>query len=155
MEKELFVVGIGASAGGLTPLKSFFDSIPADSGMAFIVIQHLDPSHESMLPEILDRECKIKVIAAVNNTVLEANNVYVIPPDTYLEIDNNTIVLSKPPQKRGSRRAIDHLFRSMAASNSTSRAAIVLSGSGSDGTAGLRALRASGGAYTSPTSRGG
>ncbi len=144
-KKPVFTVGLGASAGGLAPLKAFVQTLPEKPGMAFIIIQHLDPTHESMLPEILARECKIPVKNAQTNQTVEANTVYVIPPDAYLAIENGVLELQKPEAKRGFRKAIDHFFRSLAYDCGNRCAAIVLSGSGSDGTAGLRAVRAAGG----------
>ncbi len=139
------IVGIGASAGGLAALKSFVKSVPRKTEMAYIIIQHLDPSHESMLSEILEKDSPIKVSEAKNNEIIDAGHIYVIPPDAHLEVSKNKIKLTRPPQARGARKTIDYFFRSLAAEYGDKCAGIVLSGSGSDGTAGLRAIQASGG----------
>ncbi|MBA2484278.1 MAG: PAS domain-containing protein [Nitrosomonas sp.] len=139
------VVGIGASAGGLDALKRFFKSIPENSRLAFIVVQHLDPTHKSIMAEILNRETSLSVCEAKNKQNIEANCTYIIPPNTYIEVNDHTIKISKPKQKRGFRMSIDYLFRSMADSYKSQGVGVLFSGAGSDGTAGLRALKAAGG----------
>ena len=143
--EPLFIVGIGASAGGLAPLKAFVHSLPAASGMAYIIIQHLDPNHESMLSDILDRESIMPVSDAKDGQPVAPDNVYVIPPNTDLEIQDGVIRLGQPGNTHGTRKNIDRFFRSLAAECGANCAGIVLSGSGGDGTAGLRAIKASGG----------
>lgn len=144
-QPQLLTVGIGASAGGLAVLKTFVRSLPAHTGMSFIVIQHLDPTHKSMLSELLGRECILPVQHAEDGQVVETDHVYVIPPHAYLELKDGKLKLTAPDDTRGSRKAIDHFFRSLAAECGDRCAGIVLSGSGSDGTAGLRAIKAAGG----------
>jgi two-component system CheB/CheR fusion protein len=145
-EKAPFIiVGIGASAGGLAVLKKFVKSLPEQSGMAYIIIQHLDPTHKSMLSELLAKECRIPLQDAEDGQTAEADHVYVIPPNTYLTLEGDTIRLSEPEESRGSRKAIDHFFRSLASERGDRCAGVILSGSGSDGTAGLRAIKATGG----------
>ncbi|MDQ8186013.1 chemotaxis protein CheB [Pelagicoccus sp. SDUM812002] len=139
------IVGIGASAGGLAVLKRFVSSIPVDSGLAFVVVQHLDPSHDSMLAELLDRETSICVKHAEDGEEVRANVVYVIPQDTYLELRRGKLALVEAQDSKGKRAAIDHLFRSMAEERQDRCAGVILSGAGSDGTAGLRAIKAAGG----------
>jgi two-component system CheB/CheR fusion protein len=141
----LLVVGIGASAGGLAVLKEFFQALPESPGMAFIVVQHLDPTHESSLSEILDRCTALPVRDAEDGRRIEANHVYVIPPNTYIGTKKNRLVLTKPDEARGERRAIDHFFRSLSESHMRRAVGIVFSGSGNDGTGGLRAIKALGG----------
>ncbi len=139
------VVGVGASAGGLSALKQLFDDLPERSGLVFLVVQHLDPNHSSMMAEILDKRCRLKVTEARDGHRLEADCVYTIPPDAYIEISDRAIRVVEPTEKRGFRTAVDHLFRSLAKSYGTRAVGIVLSGAGSDGTAGLRAIKAEGG----------
>lgn len=139
------IVGIGASAGGLAVLKKFVQSLPDKTDMAFVVIQHLDPTHKSLLGELLDKETSLSVQNAEDGTRIEVDHIYVIPPDTYLEVDNGKLKLIKPEVRRGFRKAIDHFFRSLANECANHCAGIVLSGAGSDGTAGLRAIKATGG----------
>lgn len=142
---SFLVVGIGASAGGLAVLKKFVKTLPEKTGMAYIIIQHLDPTHKSMLNELLDKEAKMPVKDAEDQEKVKPDHIYVIPPDTYLELDQGNIKLTEPENTRGSRKAIDHFFRSLASERGESCAGIVLSGSGGDGTAGLREIKASGG----------
>lgn len=150
-DTSLLIVGIGASAGGLKVLKGFVRSLPTQTGMAFIIIQHLDPDHKSLLSELLDRESAIPVKDAKDNLPIEADCIYVIPPNAYLEIEGNRLKLVTPTENRGYRKAIDHFFRSLAKAYERRCAGIVLSGSGSDGTAGLKAIKAAGGlALTQP-----
>lgn len=139
------VVGVGASAGGLDALRKLFNATPADVPMAFIVVQHMDPTQESMLAELLARQTKLKVSQLERDERIEPGHVYVIPPDTFLEVEGDMIRLHAPEQRRGMRMAIDYLFRSLAKARGNLAVGIVLSGSGSDGTAGLRSIRAEGG----------
>ena len=139
------VVGLGASAGGLMVLKELIRTFPRQSGIAFIIIQHLDPTHKSLLSELLDKESSIPVQNAKDKEKLKADHIYVIPPNAYLELKDGAIILVEPEHSRGSRKAIDHFFRSLAEEYGEAAVGIVLSGSGSDGTAGLRAIKAAGG----------
>lgn len=144
-QEPFLIVGIGASAGGLAALKTLVQNLPKKTGMAYVIIQHLDPTHKSMLSELLAKECQLPVTDAQNKEVVKPNHIYVIPPDKYLELEEGKIKLSVPAVSRGSRKAIDHFFRSLARECGVHCAGIVLSGSGSDGTAGLRAIKAAGG----------
>lgn len=110
-----------------------------------VIIQHLDPTHESMLSEILSRETPLPVRQVTHPEPVKADHVYVIPPDAYLELSRGELILTEPAHTRGARKAIDHFFRSLARECGDRCAGIVLSGSGTDGTAGLRAIRAAGG----------
>ena len=138
-------VGIGASAGGLAVLKKLVATFPQDRSIVYIIVQHLDPSHDSMLTELLSKECALPIHVAENRMHLQPDHVYVIPPNAYLEISKDKIKLTAPQQVRGMRMAIDHLFRSMADQCKRKCVGIVLSGAGNDGTAGLRVLKALGG----------
>lgn len=138
-------VGIGASAGGLAVLKKLVATFPHNKSIVYIIVQHLDPSHDSMLTELLSKECPLPIHVAENKMPLQPDHAYVIPPNAYLEISKGKIKLTAPQQVRGMRKAIDHLFRSMADECQRKCVGIVLSGAGNDGTAGLRVLKASGG----------
>jgi two-component system, chemotaxis family, CheB/CheR fusion protein len=140
------VCGIGASAGGLEALQKFFGALPDDLGLAYVVILHLAPDRKSDLPAIIARWTRMPVIQVGDHdrAKLDANHVYVIAPDRKLEITDTSIGASKFEQARGQRAAIDLFFRSLAASHSDGFA-VVLSGSGSDGALGARAVKEGGG----------
>jgi two-component system CheB/CheR fusion protein len=148
------IVGIGASAGGLASLEDFFRNTPCDTGMAFLVVQHLDPTQKAMLPELLQRFTDMPVHEAQQNMAIQANSVYVIPPNRELRVLDGVLKLDKPPQPRGLRLPINVLFSSLASARNERAIAVVLSGMGSDGTLGLQAIRATGGlsAVESPES---
>ncbi|HET9664234.1 MAG TPA: chemotaxis protein CheB, partial [Burkholderiales bacterium] len=138
-------IGVGASAGGLAALKTFVRSLPTGAGFAVVVIQHLDPDSRSMLSELLDKHSVLPVLAAKDGQRLEADTVYVIPPDCYLSLNNGVIRLSQPKARRGLRKTVDHFFVSLAENCGARCAAIVMSGTGSDGTEGLAAVKVNGG----------
>lgn len=139
------IVGIGASAGGLEALEEFFRHTPANSGMAFVLVQHLDPNHASLLTEILQRTTAMKVIEAQDQQSVAANCVYVIPPNRDMAIFHGKLQLSIPNEPRGHRMAIDAFLRSLAEDQQENAIGIILSGTGSDGTLGLRAILGVGG----------
>ena len=135
------VIGIGASAGGLEAFEQFFKHIPENSGMAYVVIQHLDPTHKGMLPELLQRVSKQVVIQAKNRMKVEPNHVYVIPPNKSMSIEKGSLMLFPPQESRGLRLPIDFFFQSLAEDREELSVGIVLSGMGSDGTIGLQAIK--------------
>jgi len=139
------VVGIGASAGGIDALKHLIPSIPPDSGIAYVVVQHLAPDYESMLYKILARDSQIPVTEVSGATDIEANHIYVIPPDATLLIADGRLHTSKPAEQRGYRTPIDNFFISLAEARRENAACVILSGTGSDGTLGLRAVKEHGG----------
>ena len=139
------IVGIGASAGGLDALKGLFQALPGDTGAAFVVIQHLDPTHESLTAEILSRSTAMPAVQVSNGMPVEPNHVYVIPPNTYLTLTNNTFQLDKPVLRHGLRMPIDTFLWSLAKQHEERAIAIIVSGTGSDGTLGLRAIKGGGG----------
>ncbi|MFI5029735.1 MAG: CheR family methyltransferase [Reyranellales bacterium] len=139
------VVGVGASAGGLTALESLLPAIPTDSGLAFVVVQHLDPDHESSLAALLQRLSPIPVSVIKNETAVEPNHLYVIPPNASLTLVDDRLQLASPLEHRGLRTPIDGFFVSLAEARGEKAAGIILSGSGSDGTLGLRAIKEHGG----------
>lgn len=141
MSVEFPVVGIGASAGGLKAFEEFFRNIPPDSGMAFVLIQHLAPHHESELAELLQTHIDMNVTQIDDGVRLGPNCIYVIPPGKSLAIHNGILQLSEPSQARGHRAPIDFFFRSLAEDQGENAVCIILSGTGSDGTQGLKAIK--------------
>lgn len=139
------IVGLGASAGGLEAFEDFFRHVAPDSGMAYVLVSHLDPDHVSILTEILQRTTKMTVSEAEDQMVIEPNNVYVIPPNRDMTIFNGTLQLSLPDQPRGQRMPIDAFLRTLAEDQGEKAFGIILSGTGTDGTLGLRAILGAGG----------
>lgn len=144
-DNSLPIVGIGASAGGLEAFERFFHLIPIDSGIAFILVSHLDPDHESMLADILGRATKMPVFEAEDQMVVMPDHVYIIPPNREMAIFHRKIQLTIPDAARGQRMKIDLFFRSLAEEQGDKAIGIVLSGTGTDGTLGLRSIHGSGG----------
>jgi len=139
------VVGIGASAGGLDALKAFFAAMPFNSGLAFVVVVHLDPTHDSLMPELLARASTLSVEQARDGQSLEADHVYVIPPNRTLTISQGLIRVREVADRQALRGSIDHFFRSLADAQRDRAIAIVLSGTGTEGTLGARAIKSEGG----------
>ncbi len=139
------IVGIGASAGGLDALGKLLDALPGDSGMAFIVIQHLDPTHDSTMASLLAGRTKMTVLQAVDRTRLEGDHVYVIPPGVNLSIRDGAIRLAEMPPRQGPRRPIDIFLQSLAKECGKRAIGAILSGTGDDGSRGIQAIRESGG----------
>jgi len=138
------IVGVGASAGGLEAFTELLSHLPGDTGLAFVLIQHLDPSHESYLTELLSKASKMPVSEVRGETRAEANHVYVIAPRCNLGISNG--VLQSPPRPdRGPNLPIDSFLRALAADRGSEAFGVVLSGAGSDGTLGLQAIKVAGG----------
>jgi two-component system, chemotaxis family, CheB/CheR fusion protein len=143
--REFRVVGVGASAGGLEALTQLFQHLPKDSGLAFILVQHLAPDHKSALAQLLERQTGMQVQEAVDGTPVNADCVYVIPPDRHLAIENGAIRLTPQTRTGGANMAIDFFFRSLAEDQGMHAIGIVLSGAGSDGMLGLKAIQEAGG----------
>ena len=140
--KDIFpIVGIGASAGGLEAFEQFFRKVPEDSGCAYVVIQHLDPTHKGMLPELLQRVSDMQVMQAKDRMKVKPNCVYVIPPNKSMSILKGTLHLFEPLESRGLRLPIDFFFLSLAEDMGELSVGIILSGMGSDGTSGLQAIK--------------
>src|SRR5271154_158196 len=139
------VVGLGASAGGLEAVSKLLDALPADGGMAFILIQHLDPTHESMMVDLLSGHTAMNVLQAADAMPLERNHVYVIPPQSDLSIRAGALPLSSPRERRGARMPFDFFLRSLAEECGRLAMCVVLSGTGADGSAGLKAIKEKGG----------
>jgi two-component system CheB/CheR fusion protein len=140
------IVGIGASAGGLEAIESFLRHLPDKSGLCFVVVQHLDPTHKGMLVELLSRATPMKVLQVKDRLKVEPNRVYVIPPNKDLSILHGVLHLLAPAAPRGLRLPIDFFLRSLAADQGPQGVGVVLSGMGSDGTMGLAAIKEKGGA---------
>lgn len=141
----LSIVGIGTSAGGLEALETFFARVPVKSGLAYIVVQHLNPTHKAMLVELLQRVTGLSVREASEQMLVEANQVYVIPPNTEMSLSHGRLHLAPPAEPRGMRLPINVLLSSLAREQGALAVGVVLSGMGSDGTLGLLALKAVGG----------
>lgn len=139
------MVGIGASAGGLSALKHLFEHMPSDSGMAFVVLVHLLPDHKSYLPDLLQPTVHFPVRQVTETTLLEANNIYVIPPNANLSAIDTHLRLSKLEEQRRGRAPIDHFFRTLAKTHDGNAIGVILTGTGSDGTLGLKEIKAKGG----------
>ncbi|MCX6295558.1 MAG: chemotaxis protein CheB, partial [Bacteroidetes bacterium] len=142
---SFYIVGIGASAGGLEALKIFFNNTPPTCGMAFVVVQHLDPTRKSLLTELLAECTKMKVKEVADGILVLPDCIYIIPPNKELEIFKGHLQLFSPTKKRGSRRPIDSFFHSLAIDQKEKAIGIVLSGTGSDGSIGLKEIKAAGG----------
>jgi two-component system CheB/CheR fusion protein len=141
------IVGIGASAGGLAAFEAFFSGMPVDRdpGMAFVLVQHLDPEHKSLLVELVRRFTRMAVCEIEDGMMVKPNCVYIIPPNHELTILHGTLQLLEPTEPRGHRLPIDFFFNALAEDQRTCAVAIVLSGTGSDGSHGLRTIKAAGG----------
>lgn len=142
---QIPVVGVGASAGGLEAFKQLFATMPVDTGMAFVLVQHLDPTHESMMVDLLNRYTDMKVIQVEEKMKIEPNQVYMIPINKDMAVHNGEFYLTAPALPRGIRMPIDFFLRSLAEDKQELAICIILSGTGSDGTLGLKAVKGYGG----------
>ncbi len=140
-ERPFPIVGIGASAGGLEALDAFLANTPADSGMAFVIVQHLDPTHKGMMAQLLQRSTPMPVAQVTDRMVVAPNCVYVIPPNKDLSILHGVLHLLDPVAPRGLRLPIDFFLRALADDRQEQSIGVILSGMGSDGTLGLRAIK--------------
>ena len=139
------VVGLGASAGGIEALTRFFAATAADTGLAFVVVVHLDPTKESQLASVLKLHTTMPVAGIEDGMVVAQNNVYVIAPNRDLTLDGETLRLREPIQPRGQRHPVDVLFKSLAEQRHERTAAIILSGTGTNGSQGLKEIKGAGG----------
>ena len=135
------IVGIGASAGGLDAFEQFLINVPENTGMAYVIIQHLDPTQKGMLPELLQRITKMKVFQVKDHMVVTPNCVYVIPPNASMSILKGVLHLFEPVESRGLRLPIDFFFRSLAIDQKELAIGVILSGMGSDGSLGIKAIK--------------
>ena len=141
VKKPFYIVGMGGSAGALEAFEQFLNNMPPDNGMAFVLIPHLDPTHKGIMPEILQRVTKMKVYQASDGMKVQANSVYVIPPNKDMSILHGTLQLMEPLMPRGMRMAIDYFFRHLADDQKERSICIILSGMGTDGTLGMKAIK--------------
>ena len=139
------VVAVGASAGGLEAFSQLLRAIPNNTGMAFVFIQHLDPKHHSMLSELLTKAANMPVLEATNGTTVKPNHVYVIPPNVNMGINRRRLQLTPRAAAPGLHTPIDFFMRSLAEERNNRSIGVVLSGTASDGTRGLAAIKAEGG----------
>lgn len=145
LEDPVPVVGVGASAGGLEALREMFQGFTGRTGMAFVVVQHLDPTHESLMAQLIERYTLMTVKQAEGGEPLEMDHVYVIPPGHGLAVHDNVLQLTEFTDPRGMRRPIDDFFESLAEDRQRLAACVILSGTGADGSRGLRAIKEHGG----------
>ena len=139
------IVGVGTSAGGLKALEGFFSKIPADSNATYVIIQHMDPSHKSMLPSLLSRATRLPVTEIQDGVRVEERQVYVTPPNRYITIMEGRLFLIEPENADLVRLPIDHFFTRLSEELGERAIGIVLSGTGSDGTNGIKAIKGVGG----------
>src|SRR4030042_3355751 len=148
--KPLTIVGIGASAGGLEAFTQLLRNLPASTGMAFVLVQHLDPKHESMLTQILSQRTKMPVNEVKDGMAVEPDHVYVISPNTDMTISGGILTLEPRTAVRGHHMPVDHFFHSPAAHPKKNAIGVILSGTASDGALGLKAIKAEGGITFAP-----
>ncbi|WP_309614847.1 chemotaxis protein CheB [Flavobacterium sp.] len=146
-DNQFPVIGVGASAGGLDAFKKLLKAIPIDSGMAYVLVQHLDPNHESMLTEILQKVTPIPVLEIADDIKVEPNHIYVIPSNKTMVATDGVLLLAPRPEKSKTERylPIDLFFTSLAIVHQTHAIGVILSGTGTDGTSGLKAIKDYGG----------
>jgi two-component system, chemotaxis family, CheB/CheR fusion protein len=135
------IVGVGASAGGLEPFTQLLTALPSNTGMAFVLIQHLNPSHKSQLTDILSRVTSMSVREAVHGMAIQQNHIYVIPPDSILRVAGQGLHLSPRPLQSTPHLTIDEFLLSLAAEQGRLSIGIVLSGTGADGSQGIKAIK--------------
>jgi two-component system, chemotaxis family, CheB/CheR fusion protein len=141
ISKGVPIVGIGASAGGMEALEDFFQNVPKNNGIAYVIIQHLDPNHVDFLPEILQRITDMKVMQATDHLKVQADHVYIIPPNKNMSILNGCLQLFDLVETRKIKLPIDFFFRSLAEDQQGKSIGIILSGMGSDGSLGIKAIK--------------
>lgn len=144
--RDFLIVGIGASAGGIQALKAFFEQVPASSGLAFVVILHLSPDHDSLLAEILQTSSGIPVTQVKEKGRIRPDHVYVVPPDRHLTMEDGHLVVTKNVLQEDRRAPVDIFFRTLAESHGERAVCVVLSGTGANGSMGLRRIKECGGA---------
>lgn len=141
----LYYVGVGASAGGLEALRPFVANLPAHANMTYIVAQHMSPDHRSLMVELLARETTLKVVEATNNLLPKPDTIYVAPPNVDITVVKGKIKVSKPTNTIGPKPSVDRFFMSLADDRKDWAIGIILSGTGSDGAHGIKAIKAAGG----------
>lgn len=145
-EPKIFpVVGIGASAGGLSAFTKLLNALPMDTGMAFVLVQHLDPTHVSLLPDLMSRATTMPVVEVREGMLVEPDHVYIMPPNHSLAILHGVLHLMPRPDERGKHLPIDDFMRTLADDRQNNAVGVILSGTASDGTLGMQAIKAAGG----------
>jgi two-component system CheB/CheR fusion protein len=140
-QSDFLVVGLGASAGGLDACRKLVAALPADSGRAFLLVQHLDPTHKSMMVDLLSHHTTMTVLEAIEGTAIEPDHLYIIAPGTYLSVGSGALRVSKPLAKHGARLPFDFLLYSLAEEFGSRAVCVILSGTGADGSLGLTAIK--------------
>jgi two-component system CheB/CheR fusion protein len=148
-DRSFPIIGLGASAGGLEAIEQFLRHVPPKSGLGFVIVQHLDPTHKGLMVELLQRSTPMPVIQIKDRTKIEPDHVYVIPPNKDLSILRGILHLLHPSAPRGLRLPIDFFFRSLVEDRGEHSIGVILSGMGSDGSLGLRAIKEKAGAVSS------
>src|SRR5690606_4761295 len=143
---NFFVVGIGASAGGLEAVQQLFDNLPDNTGLAFVIIQHLSPDFKSLMPELLSKHTKMKIYTAKDAQKIESNCIYLNPHQKNLTLKGNILTLSAKPAKNNLNLPIDLFFHSLGESQKEKSIGIILSGTGTDGSRGIKSIKEAGGA---------
>ncbi len=144
-KKSFPIVGIGASAGGLEAFTQLLKSLPIDTGMAFVLIQHLAPNHKSLLADILSRQTQLPVSEVKDKTLVEQNHIYVMPPNTQMTIQSGVLMLTERTVAKGPFHPIDYFLRSLAADQGSGAIAVILSGADGDGSQAMEAIKSEGG----------
>ena len=145
VHEGLIVVGIGASAGGLEAFTELLKYLPPTTGMAFVLVQHLDPHHKSILSELLAAKTQMRVLQVENDSRIQPDSIYVIPPNRLMRIQHEALLLETRPPTSENVKPIDVFFQSLAETCHSNAVGVVLSGTASDGTLGLKAIKAEGG----------
>ncbi|MCB0752882.1 MAG: chemotaxis protein CheR, partial [Ignavibacteriae bacterium] len=145
IEENYYIVAVGASAGGLEAIESLFSNIPADCGISFVLVQHLSPDYKSLMVELLSKKTNLKVIRAENEMRLEKNCIYLIPPKKNMTVYHRHLILSEQDHSHGLNLPIDIFFKSLAHDVTEKAVGVILSGTGSDGTSGLKEIKEHGG----------
>jgi two-component system, chemotaxis family, CheB/CheR fusion protein len=144
-KNDLLIAAIGASAGGIEAFTELVSNLPDDTGMAFVLVQHLDPEHKSLLTELISKKTTMRVKEVTNGMTVEPNHVYVIPANATMSISNHSLQLGPREESRGAHMSIDHFMRALAEQQGNRAIGVLLSGSGTDGTAGLAEIQGHGG----------
>ncbi len=144
-KKDFTVVGIGASAGGLETLEAFFRNMPPESGIAFVIIQHLSPKHKSIMAELLAKHTSMKVREIKDATPLEPDCVYLNPPDKNVSVFDRVLHLMEPVKTGAINMPVDYFFRALSEDRKERAIAVILSGTASDGTVGIKSIKDEGG----------
>ena len=144
-QEDTTVVAIGASAGGIEALKDLLTCLSADTGMAFVLVQHLDPTHHSILTELLAKRTTMSVTEVSEGLAIVPNHVYVIPPNASMSLSGQSLHIGPREESHGMHMPVDHFMRSLAEQKGNRGIGVILSGSGSDGTLGMAEIQAHGG----------